>query len=320
MRWSSCSMASSCQDQSRANAKNFAFGHGFAVFPRVLRRPGLVAGPGRPPGERRARPAGLHRAPGRRVLTDRTWPAAGTTTGARRGGWSCSPPTRRTGSPGRRPGAPDGVITEMATSADTDGESAPADLATQVPWIREVLAALGIAVVGRRRLRGGRRHRHAGHHAPPPGRRRDRRPRPLPGRRRRPRGAGPLHRARRRQARAGRRRVGPRALRRAGRGVRRLRHPARRRLRRAARGLGHRGQDRRQPDHLLRRPGRHPRGGERVGDPGQPLGPGQAARRHRLPRRGPRGRRGRPRPRPRGDARRPRRCRARPPTRSCSTP
>lgn len=41
-----------------------------------------------------------------------------------------------------------GVITEMATSADTDGESAPADLAAQVPWIREVLAALGIAVVG----------------------------------------------------------------------------------------------------------------------------------------------------------------------------
>ena len=41
-----------------------------------------------------------------------------------------------------------GVIAEMATSVDTDGESAPADLATQVPWIREVLAALGIAVVG----------------------------------------------------------------------------------------------------------------------------------------------------------------------------
>ena len=49
---------------------------------------------------------------------------------------------------GATPGAPDGVITEMATSADTDGESAPADLATQVPWIREVLRALGIAVVG----------------------------------------------------------------------------------------------------------------------------------------------------------------------------
>ena len=49
---------------------------------------------------------------------------------------------------GATPGAPAGVITEMATSAGTAGESAPADLATQVPWIREVLRALGIAVVG----------------------------------------------------------------------------------------------------------------------------------------------------------------------------
>ena len=49
---------------------------------------------------------------------------------------------------GATPGAPGGVITEMATSADTDGESAPADLAAQVPWIREVLRALGITVVG----------------------------------------------------------------------------------------------------------------------------------------------------------------------------
>ncbi len=40
------------------------------------------------------------------------------------------------------------VIREMASSAGTDGESAPADLAVQVPWIREVLAALGIRVVG----------------------------------------------------------------------------------------------------------------------------------------------------------------------------
>ena len=40
------------------------------------------------------------------------------------------------------------VITEMSTSTDTDGESAPADLATQVPWIREVLTALGITMVG----------------------------------------------------------------------------------------------------------------------------------------------------------------------------
>ena len=40
------------------------------------------------------------------------------------------------------------VISEMSSSADTKGESAPADLATQVPWIREVLTALGIRMVG----------------------------------------------------------------------------------------------------------------------------------------------------------------------------
>jgi len=41
-----------------------------------------------------------------------------------------------------------GVIAEMASSPGTDGESAPADLAVQVPWIREVLTALGIRMVG----------------------------------------------------------------------------------------------------------------------------------------------------------------------------
>jgi len=40
------------------------------------------------------------------------------------------------------------VISEMSSSADTVGESAPADLATQVPWIRECLTALGIPMVG----------------------------------------------------------------------------------------------------------------------------------------------------------------------------
>ncbi len=40
------------------------------------------------------------------------------------------------------------VISEMSSSPDTQGESAPADLATQVPWIREVLTALGIRMVG----------------------------------------------------------------------------------------------------------------------------------------------------------------------------
>ena len=51
---------------------------------------------------------------------------------------------------GASPAAPGstGVISEMSTSPDTAGESAPDDLATQVPWIREVLTALGIRMVG----------------------------------------------------------------------------------------------------------------------------------------------------------------------------
>ncbi len=40
------------------------------------------------------------------------------------------------------------VVREMASSAATQGEAAPASLAVQVPWILEVLHALGIAVVG----------------------------------------------------------------------------------------------------------------------------------------------------------------------------
>ena len=54
---------------------------------------------------------------------------------------------RVAGAAGNKPGET-GVIAEMATSTDTAGESAPADLAVQVPWIQEVLASLGIAVVG----------------------------------------------------------------------------------------------------------------------------------------------------------------------------
>ncbi|MFT4165596.1 MAG: 5'-3' exonuclease [Microlunatus sp.] len=45
-------------------------------------------------------------------------------------------------------GAGDSVVAEMSASADTEGEQAPDDLAVQVPIIREVLDALGIAVVG----------------------------------------------------------------------------------------------------------------------------------------------------------------------------
>ncbi len=45
-------------------------------------------------------------------------------------------------------GAGDSVVGEMASSASTEGEQAPDDLAVQVPVIIDVLAALGLAVVG----------------------------------------------------------------------------------------------------------------------------------------------------------------------------
>ena len=46
-------------------------------------------------------------------------------------------------------GAGDAVVEQMAISDSTEGEQAPDDLAVQVPVIREVLAALGLAVVGK---------------------------------------------------------------------------------------------------------------------------------------------------------------------------
>jgi len=46
-------------------------------------------------------------------------------------------------------GAGDTVITEMSSSSATAGETAPDDLAVQIPYIRAVLSALGIAVVGK---------------------------------------------------------------------------------------------------------------------------------------------------------------------------
>ena len=46
-------------------------------------------------------------------------------------------------------GAGDTVVAEMSTSPDTEGEQAPDDLAVQVPVIRDVLAALGLTVVGK---------------------------------------------------------------------------------------------------------------------------------------------------------------------------
>ena len=164
--------------------------------------PDSVHGPGRHAGQRRARAAGLHQ-PGWSATTSRpTWPAAGTTTGVRSGGSTCSRRTRRTGwwprVPGRRP----------------DIEEVPDPLEAQIPMIVEVLDGVRDRDRRRRRLRGRRRDRHA------------RRPTPaMPvdivtgdrdlfqlvddaG------GAGALHRPRRRQPRAGDRRGGRREVRR----------------------------------------------------------------------------------------------------------
>jgi 5'-3' exonuclease len=46
-------------------------------------------------------------------------------------------------------GAGDAVISEMSSSSTTSGETAPDDLAVQIPYIRAVLGALGIAIVGK---------------------------------------------------------------------------------------------------------------------------------------------------------------------------
>ena len=46
-------------------------------------------------------------------------------------------------------GSGDSVVTEMASSASTSGETAPDDLAIQVPLIVATLDALGVAIVGK---------------------------------------------------------------------------------------------------------------------------------------------------------------------------
>jgi 5'-3' exonuclease len=46
-------------------------------------------------------------------------------------------------------GSGDTVITEMSSSSTTSGETAPNDLAVQIPYIRAVLGALGVAIVGK---------------------------------------------------------------------------------------------------------------------------------------------------------------------------
>ena len=101
--------------------------HRLAVLPRVLRRARRITAPERHAGQRRARAARLHQPAGRRVPARPTWSAAGTTTGARSGGSTCSRRTRRTGSSTSQPGdAP-------------DVEEVPDPLEVQVPIIRDVL-------------------------------------------------------------------------------------------------------------------------------------------------------------------------------------
>ena len=115
----------------------------------------------------------------------------------------------------------------MASSAGTAGETAPDDLAVQVPYILGVLDALGFAVVG-----------HDGYEA-------DDVIGTLAATATRPtdvvtgdrdlfqvvdddaRGPGALHGPRGRQARARRRRLGPGQVRHPGRALRRLRRAAR---------------------------------------------------------------------------------------------
>src|SRR5436305_1806953 len=46
-------------------------------------------------------------------------------------------------------GSADTTISEMSSSPTTAGETAPDQLAVQVPYIRAVLEALGIAIVGK---------------------------------------------------------------------------------------------------------------------------------------------------------------------------
>ena len=152
--------------------------HTVAVLPGVLRCSGVGDGPGRYAGQRRARPARLHRPAGRHDRSRRSWSRRWTLTGDRTGGSPRSRRTRHTGS------AADG------------GEEVPDTLNPQVPIIerrarRGRAGAIGAAgyeaddVIGT--LADDRRL---------PGRHRDRRPRPVPAGRRRRTGPGSLHRPR----------------------------------------------------------------------------------------------------------------------------
>ena len=108
-----------------------------AVLPRLLRRPGQLE---RPDGTPVNAVRGLLDFIARlveRLPADRTWSAAGTTTGDRSGAWTCCRRTRRTGwSRERRRGGPD--VEEVPDAAARSRSRSSVD----------VLDALGIAVVG----------------------------------------------------------------------------------------------------------------------------------------------------------------------------
>ncbi|CAA9372610.1 MAG: DNA polymerase I 5'-3' exonuclease domain, partial [uncultured Nocardioides sp.] len=230
--------------------------HRFALLPCLLRRAGLGEGAGRDAGQRGAWTDGLHQQAGGgvrpqppRLLLGRRLAAAV----ARR------PHPLLQGSPGRR-GRARGRPGRRGGAGPARGAGA-----------RHPGGAGGVRHPGRRAPGdgGGRRHRHPRHRGGDAGRHRHRRSRPVPAGRRRGRGPGALHRAWSRPARAGRQRVGARQVRRGRGAVRRLRDPARRQLRRAARCGGGRGQDRRHPAGPLPghrgRPGRGLRPGLRPG-------------------------------------------------------
>ena len=153
-----------------------------------------------------------------------------------------------------------------------DVEDVPDPLEIQVPVIEAVLKAYGIAKVGADGYEADDVIGTLATGAAPTGRRRHRRPRPVPARRRRRRRPGPLHRPRRRPARAGDQRLGPRQVRHRRPPVRRLRDPARRRLRRAARRG--RASATRPPPLLLQRFGDIPGIVAAAQDPDADMGPG----------------------------------------------
>ena len=184
-----------------------------ALLPGVLRRPRDRRSRRHPVNA--VRGPRLHLPAGRRLPAHR--PRLLGTTGVPSGASTCCRATRHTGwSPGT--GQPD---VEEVPDPSRSGPDHPGG-AGGVP---------GSAWSAHPGYEGGRRHRQPRQPGLATGRHRHRRPRPVPARRRRPRRARALHRPRCRQPRAGHQRLGARQVRHRRASVRRLRHPAGRRLR-----------------------------------------------------------------------------------------